>query len=63
MDDPRFARIRKDPRFKSLPKKELKTKLNKKFNAVLKDPKFSTKPRFDIYGNKRKQDTEFNDHY
>lgn len=44
MDDPRFARIKKDPRFKSLPKKELKTKINKRFNAIFKDKKFSTKP-------------------
>ncbi|CAD8073498.1 unnamed protein product [Paramecium primaurelia] len=63
MDDPRFARIKKDPRFKSLPKKQLKTKLNKKFSSILKDPKFSTKPKFDIYGNKRKYNSEFKDHY
>lgn len=65
MNDPRFARIKKDPRFKTLAKKDLKTKLNKRFNGLMKDPKFASKPKFDVYGNRNKMDSgnEYKDHF
>lgn len=52
MNDPRFARIKRDPRFKAIPKRLTEVKLGKRFKHSLKDPKFSLKPKFDKYGRK-----------
>jgi len=39
--DPRFASIRKDPRFARFPKGKGKVELDARFGSVLSDPKFT----------------------
>ncbi|KAM3138347.1 hypothetical protein pb186bvf_009623 [Paramecium bursaria] len=63
MDDPRFQRIKKDPRFISLPKKEKKILLEPRFKEQLKRKEFSTKPLMDKYGNKNQIETGLEEHY
>lgn len=56
--DPRFASFETDPRFQLPSKKNLKTKLDKRFSKVLKDADFTAVAKVDRYGRKLKTDTK-----
>ena len=43
MPDPRFARLRSDPRFRSLKKHENKVVVDSRFSSVFSKPKKQTK--------------------
>lgn len=56
--DSRFASFETDPRYQLPSKKNLKTKLDKRFSRVLKDADFVATARVDRYGRKLKTDTK-----
>ncbi|EGO59311.1 hypothetical protein NEUTE1DRAFT_60600 [Neurospora tetrasperma FGSC 2508] len=56
--DARFANFETDPRFQLPSKKNLKTKLDKRFSKVLKDAEFTAVAKVDRYGRKLKTDTK-----
>lgn len=56
--DARFASFETDPRFQLPSKKNLKTKLDKRFSKVLKDADFTAVAKVDRYGRKLKTDTK-----
>ncbi|KAH6856150.1 hypothetical protein B0I37DRAFT_366681 [Chaetomium sp. MPI-CAGE-AT-0009] len=56
--DSRFANFETDPRYQLPSKKNLKTKLDKRFSRVLKDADFVATARVDRYGRKLKTDTK-----
>ncbi|KAK3294390.1 uncharacterized protein B0H64DRAFT_425245 [Chaetomium fimeti] len=56
--DSRFASFETDPRYQLPSKKNLKTKLDKRFSRVLKDADFVATARVDRYGRKLKTNTK-----
>lgn len=56
--DPRFASFETDPRYQLPSKKNLKTKLDKRFAKVLEDDEFVATAKVDRYGRKIKTDTK-----
>jgi hypothetical protein len=56
--DSRFSSFETDPRFQLPSKKNLKTKLDKRFSRVLKDADFVATAKVDRYGRKLKTDTK-----
>ena len=50
MDDPRFSKFQTDPKFRTVPRKERKVKIDDRFKAVLKDEKFVSKVNVDKRG-------------
>ncbi|XP_073528309.1 ESF1 homolog [Phyllobates terribilis] len=48
--DQRFSRVTKDPRFREMPEKEKKIKIDKRFRAMFNDKKFSLKYTVDKRG-------------
>ncbi|KAK3389617.1 hypothetical protein B0H63DRAFT_102136 [Podospora didyma] len=56
--DPRFANFESDPRYQLPSKKNLKTKLDKRFSRVLKDDDFVATAKVDRYGRKLKTDNK-----
>jgi hypothetical protein len=56
--DSRFASFETDPRYQLPSKKNLKTKLDKRFSRVLKDADFVATAKVDRYGRKLKTDTK-----
>ena len=56
--DSRFASFETDPRYQLPSKKNLKTKLDKRFSRVLKDADFVATAKVDRYGRKVKTDTK-----
>lgn len=56
--DERFAHLVSDPRFKGIPKKEKKVKIDKRFQSMFDDPKFKLKYTYDKYGRRVDQSTE-----
>ena len=50
MDDPRFSKFQTDPKFRTVPRKERKVKIDDRFSAVLKDKKFVSKVNVDKRG-------------
>jgi len=50
MDDPRFSKFQTDPKFRTVPRKERKVKIDDRFSAVLKDKKFVSKVKVDKRG-------------
>ena len=56
--DARFANFETDPRFQLPSKKNIKTKLDKRFSRVLKDDEFINTAKVDRYGRKIKTDTK-----
>lgn len=56
--DERFAHLVKDPRFKGIPKKEKKVKIDKRFQSMFNDPKFKLKYTYDKYGRRVDNSTE-----
>lgn len=58
-NDTRFAHLLKDPRFKKLPNKESKVKIDERFKPMLSDERFSIQYNVDKYGRKvNKKSTE-----
>ena len=49
-DDPRFKRLRTDPKFRNVPKKERKIKIDQRFQSLLEDKKFGSKVSIDKRG-------------
>ncbi len=56
--DSRFASFETDPRYQLPSKKNLKTKIDKRFSRVLKDADFVATAKVDRYGRKLKTDTK-----
>ncbi|KAL2132425.1 hypothetical protein VTI74DRAFT_3794 [Chaetomium olivicolor] len=56
--DSRFASFETDPRYQLPSKKNLKTKLDKRFSRVLKDADFVATAKVDRYGRRLKTDTK-----
>ncbi|KXX76268.1 Pre-rRNA-processing protein esf1 [Madurella mycetomatis] len=56
--DSRFASFETDPRYQLPSKKNIKTKLDKRFSRVLKDADFVATAKVDRYGRKLKTDTK-----
>lgn len=56
--DSRFSSFETDPRYQLPSKKNLKTKLDKRFSRVLKDADFVATAKVDRYGRKLKTDTK-----
>ncbi|GAB1319402.1 pre-rRNA-processing protein esf1 [Madurella fahalii] len=56
--DSRFASFETDPRYQLPSKKNVKTKLDKRFSRVLKDADFVATAKVDRYGRKLKTDTK-----
>lgn len=56
--DERFAHLVSDPRFKGMPKKEKKVKIDKRFQSMFNDPKFKLKYTYDKYGRRVDNSTE-----
>ncbi|KAL5594120.1 hypothetical protein BROUX41_001166 [Berkeleyomyces rouxiae] len=52
IQDPRFASFETDPRFRLPSKKNVKTKLDKRFTRMLEDDEFTTTAKVDRYGRK-----------
>lgn len=50
MDDQRFAHVGRDPKFRSMPKKYKKVKIDKRFDAMFKDKRFKLKYTVDKRG-------------
>merc|ERR1712195_366300 len=50
INDPRFAKAGQDPRFQKPKKSMQRTKVDKRFEAVIKDPKFRGSMSVDKYG-------------
>lgn len=63
-NDARFAHLYKDPRFKKLPNKESKVKIDERFKPMLKDERFSIQYNVDKYGRKvNKKSTDLKKYY
>ncbi|KAK4172657.1 putative Pre-rRNA-processing protein ESF1 [Triangularia setosa] len=56
--DARFANFETDPRFQLPSKKNIKTKLDKRFSRVLNDNEFTATAKVDRYGRKIKTDSK-----
>lgn len=52
ISDPRFSSFNTDPRFRLPSKKQARTKIDKRFSALLKDDDFSNSAKVDRYGRK-----------
>ena len=50
MDDPRFTKLFTDPKFRDVPKKEKKVKIDQRFQSLFKDKKFVSKVSVDKRG-------------
>ncbi|XP_028133942.2 ESF1 homolog [Diabrotica virgifera virgifera] len=50
MEDSRFAHIKTDPKFRRIPKKERKVKIDKRFQSMFKDKQFKVKYTIDKRG-------------
>lgn len=50
MDDPRFNKLFTDPKFRHVPKKERKVKIDQRFQSLFKDKKFVSKVSVDKRG-------------
>lgn len=50
MDDPRFTKLFSDPKFRNVPKKERKVKIDNRFQSLFKDKKFVSKVSVDKRG-------------
>lgn len=50
MDDPRFSKLFTDPKFRNVPKKERKVKIDNRFQSLFKDKKFVSKVSVDKRG-------------
>ena len=50
MDDPRFSKFQTDPKFRTIPKKVRKVKIDERFQSLLKDKKFVSKASVDKRG-------------
>lgn len=50
MDDPRFGKLFSDPKFRNVPKKEKKVKIDQRFQSLFKDKKFVSKASVDKRG-------------
>jgi len=50
MDDPRFTKLFTDPKFRNVPKKEKKVKIDQRFQSLFKDKKFVSKVNVDKRG-------------
>ncbi|KAF0300398.1 Pre-rRNA-processing protein esf1 [Amphibalanus amphitrite] len=50
MDDQRFAHVGRDPKFRSMPRKYKKVKIDKRFDAMFKDKRFKLKYTVDKRG-------------
>ncbi|XP_057654219.1 ESF1 homolog [Diorhabda carinulata] len=50
MEDKRFSHIKTDPKFRRIPKKERKVKIDKRFESMFKDKKFKVKYTIDKRG-------------
>ena len=50
MDDPRFTKLFTDPKFRNVPKKEKKVKIDQRFQSLFKDKKFVSKVSVDKRG-------------
>lgn len=63
--DKRFAHLINNPRFKTIPKRETKVKIDDRFKSMFKDPKFSIKYNVDKYGRKinKKSTDNLQDYY
>ncbi|KAI8139024.1 hypothetical protein BJV82DRAFT_628746 [Fennellomyces sp. T-0311] len=49
-DDPRFAHVHNDPRFKRPRRKDAKVTIDDRFSSMLKSSEFAEKPKVDRYG-------------
>ncbi|KAK5657649.1 hypothetical protein OQA88_2721 [Cercophora sp. LCS_1] len=58
ISDPRFANFETDPRYQLPSKKNLKTKLDKRFSGMLADSEFTATAKVDRYGRKLKTDAK-----
>lgn len=63
--DERFAHLLKNPRFKTIPKKESKIKIDDRFKAMFEDEKFNIQYNVDKYGRKinKKSSDNLKDYY
>lgn len=52
MADKRFGKLRKDPRFRDIPQKIHKVKIDPRFESMMTDPKFSITGEINEYGEK-----------
>jgi hypothetical protein len=50
MDDPRFSKLFTDPKFRNVPKKERKVKIDERFQSMFKDKRFVSKVGVDKRG-------------
>lgn len=50
MDDPRFSKLFTDPKYRNVPKKERKVKIDDRFQALFKDKRFVSKVSVDKRG-------------
>ncbi|XP_014218188.1 ESF1 homolog [Copidosoma floridanum] len=60
LKDERFAHIPNDPRFRRIPKKEVKIKVDKRFRAMFKDKKFNIRYTVDKRGRPINQSSQEN---
>ena len=50
MDDPRFSKLFTDPKYRNVPRKERKVKIDERFQSLFKDKKFVSKVSVDKRG-------------
>merc|ERR1712066_602246 len=50
MDDPRFSKLFTDPKYRNVPRKERKVKIDERFQSLFKDKKFVSKVNVDKRG-------------
>lgn len=57
-NDKRFAHVAKDPRFRSMPRKDRKVKIDKRFQGMFTDDRFKLKYTVDRKGRKTNKTTD-----